>query len=314
MPRHATIPPGDRQEADRLRDVLVHLQSEGVLPGLADDDAREVLVAQLIESERRSRYISQLRRMKLSPAALTGRGGSFDPLKGAILKSRLGDHDEACWLVLISVHFGRNRNTGWQLAGDFYNQLDQGARWDWATTSGDVIGMRGWLDANLSALRSRGGHFGNHRKYQSLDPWTSTGTGQVLSSYVDWVGTGTHMERFADVTKSAVSAQERFAATCRSVAAVTGFGRVAQFDYVAMLGKMGLADVEADCAHLAGATGPLAGARLLLDGTESSTSRPADLEVRLSPVQQALKISFDVLEDAICNWQKSPRAFVPFRG
>lgn len=249
--------------------------------------------------------------MNLSSAAL---GSAFDPLKGAILKRRAGDHDEACWLVLLSVHFGRNRTTGWQLAGDFYNQLGQGARWDWVTTSGDVTGMRGWLDANLSALKSRGGHFGNHRKYQSLDPWTPTGTGQVLATYVDWVGPGTHQDKFAGVTKTAASARERFAALCRSVASVTGFGRVAQFDYVAMLGKIGLADVEADCAHLVGASGPLAGTRLLLDGITTSTSKAVDLERRLAPIQQALEVSFDILEDAICNWQKSPSDFVPFRG
>lgn len=314
MPKHAVIPPGDRDEAERLRGVLTGLRSTGVLPGISDDHCRDVLVAQLIESQRRRRYIARLRELDLSPAALDGAGGSFDPLKAAILKSREGEHDEACWLVLLSVHFGRNRKSGWQLAGDFYGQLGQGATWDWPSTSDDVVGMRGWLDANLGALRARGGHFGNHRKYQSLDPWTSTGTGQVLASYVEWVGAGTHSERFAQASVAATTPRERFAALCRSVAAVTGFGRVAQFDYVTMLGKIGLVDVDADCAHLTGATGPLAGARLLLDGSASSTCSAASLEVRLSPVQQTLGVPFDVLEDAICNWQKSPSDFVPFRG
>lgn len=314
LPKHAVIPPGDRAEADRLRGILTELHSTGALPGLTDDDARDVLVAQLIESERRLRYIARLREMSLSPAALDGASSGFDPLKGAILKSRGGDHDEACWLVLLSVHFGRNRRTEWQLAGDFYGQLGQGGAWDWATTSADVIGMRGWLDTNLSALKARGGRFGNHRKYQSLDPWTPTGTGQVLASYVDWVGPGTHMRRFAEVTMAAATPQQRFAALCRSVGAVAGFGRVAQFDFVTMLGKIGLADVEADCAHLAGATGPLAGTRQLLDGSPASASRALTLEARLAPIKDALGVSFDVLEDAICNWQKSPKDFVPFRG
>jgi hypothetical protein len=78
--------------------------------------------------------------------------------------------------------------------------------------------------------------------------------------------------------------------------------------------KMGLVDIEADSAHLLGATGPLAGARLLLDGDKRSSSAARDLESRLSLVQAALGVPFDVLEDALCNWQKSPRNFVPFRG
>lgn len=314
LPRHAIIPPGDRAEADRLRDVLTDLHSKGHVPGITDHDSRDVLVAQLIESQRRLRFIARLREMDLSPVALDGTSGRFDPLKGAILMSRRGDHDEACWLVLLSVHFGRNRRSEWRLAGDFYSQLGQGGTWNWASTSADVSGMRGWLDANLSVLKAGGGQFGNHRKYQSLDPWTPRGTGQVLASYVDWAGAGTHADRFAEVTETASTPQQRFAAMCSSVGAVTGFGRVAQFDFVTMLGKIGLADVVADCAHLAGATGPLVGTRQLLDGSPTSGSRATALEARLAPIQDALGVSFDVLEDAICNWQKSPKNFVPFRG
>lgn len=309
------VAPVDREEARRLRGVLADFQaSADPLPGLPDDVHIDVLVAQLIESQRRTRYVQRLLGMQLSPAALDGTGGSFDPLKGAILKERAGDYDEACWLVLLSVHFGKNRQSGWKLAGDFYSRLGDGELWDWPATSGDIIGMRGWLDANGNALRRRGGGFGNHRKYESLNAWETTGTGQVLATYVEWVGDGTHAERFAQVAPASLTPSERFAALYASLRPVARFGRAARFDFVTTLGKLGLADVEADSPHLSGATGPLAGARLLMDGNTHSRSRASSLEARLIPVQQALGVSFDVLEDALCNWQKSPSHFVPFRG
>jgi hypothetical protein len=284
------------------------------LPGVADEPNLNSFVAQLIESQRRNRYIERLLDMPLSPASLTGPGGSFDPLKGAILKQRAGDHDEGCWLVFLSVHFGKNRRTGWQLAGDFYGRLGQRGTWDWMSTSGDVLQMRGWLDANYEALRSAGGRFGNHRKYESLKAWSDSGTGHVIATYVDWVGGEQHAERFANMAAGSTTPRERFAALYKSLGSVGRFGRTARFDYLSTLGKLALADVEADCAHLGGATGPLTGARLLLDGDPTSNSRSAQLERRLAGVRCALGVTFDVLEDALCNWQKSPSVFVPFRG
>ncbi|GAA4421289.1 hypothetical protein GCM10023169_14010 [Georgenia halophila] len=315
LPRRMMVPPADRDEANRLRDILIGLkESHDLLPGLAGEVPIEVLVGQLIESQRRARYIQRLRSMQLGPAALNGTGSNFDPLKAAILKQRGGDHDEACWLVLLSTHFGRNRRTGWQLAGDFYGRLGHGDLWDWPSTSADVVEVRAWLEANRSALRARGGGFGNHRKYESLNAWERTGTGQVLATYVAWVGDGTHAERFAEIAPDALSPRERFASLYRSLDSVSRFGRTARFDFLSTLGKIGLVELEADSAHLSGATGPLAGSRLLLDGSRRSRSRVRDLEARLSPVQQALDVSFDVLEDALCNWQKSPQDFMPFRG
>ena len=315
MANQIRLPPGDRDEAGRLREVLGALRTGAdALRGLPDDDHLDVLVAHLIESQRRTRYIERVMHMPLSPAALDGASGGFDPLKGAMLKLRAGDHDEACWLVLLSVHFGRHRRAGWQLVGDFYTRLCDGERWDWPSTSADVIAMRGWLDVNFSDLRSRGGRFGNHRKYESLNAWDPTGTGHVLATYVDWVGGGSHADRFADIGPPTMTAQQRFAVVYSSLDPVGRFGRTARFDFLNMLGKLGLVDVEADSAHLSGATGPLAGARLLLDGSRASASRAAALEARLAPVQRALGVPFDVIEDALCNWQKSPVDFVPFRG
>jgi hypothetical protein len=34
----------------------------------------------------------------------------------------------------------------------------------------------------------------------------------------------------------------------------------------------------------------------------------------LVPLREELDVGFDVIEDALCNWQKSPAEFKPFRG
>lgn len=309
------VPPADRDEAARLHRLLGAVQaSSDPLPGLVDEGRLEVFVGQIVESQRRVRYIRRLLTMHFSPSVLDGSSASFDPLKAAILKQRTGDIDEAIWLIFLSTHFGRHIRTGWQLAGDFYSRLGEAGAWDWRSTSGATLEMRAWLDMHYSALRARGGRFGNHRKYESLNAWESTGTGQVLETYIAWVGDAMHRDKLAQIAPYTLQPRERFAALYRSLDSVARFGRTARFDFLCMLGKMNLTNIEADSAYLSGATGPLAGARLLLDGSKDSTSRPRDLEARLEFLQQTLLVPFDVLEDALCNWQKSPNVFVPFRG
>ena len=59
---------------------------------------------------------------------------------------------------------------------------------------------------------------------------------------------------------------------------------------------------------------PFASARLLFTGDEMTSIGPADLDAWLIALDSDLDVGMQVLEDALCNWQKSPREFVPFRG
>jgi hypothetical protein len=99
----------------------------------------------------------------------------------------------------------------------------------------------------------------------------------------------------------------------RSVLQVRRFGRTGAFDYCATISKLGLAAIEPGMAGLVGATGPLDGARLLVL-EPGQRGRTRALEAALAPLQAELGVGFDALEDALCNWQKSPDEFKPFRG
>jgi Alpha-glutamyl/putrescinyl thymine pyrophosphorylase clade 3 len=49
---------------------------------------------------------------------------------------------------------------------------------------------------------------------------------------------------------------------------------------------------------------------LLFGGHDS----PALLDTKLVQLEAQLEVGMQVLEDALCNWQKSPDRFKPFRG
>jgi hypothetical protein len=305
---------------DVLRPGLVNAlrryeEANGALPGIVQPERRAALVEQLVDSMRRTLYFEHLLNRDVSPGRADPSDNAFDPLRAAIFHERAGNRDEAFWLVFLFVHFGKHRRSGWRLIIDVYGQLDGGALWSWDAVAADVNAFRRWLDDHVDSIRSlqprRG--FGNHRKYESLGAWNENGTGAVVASYVDWVGAAGHDARIAHVTTGATTPYERFDELYGSVHAVRRFGRTGAFDYCATLAKLAFVAVKPSAACLAGATGPLAGARLLLSDPGQSMS-PAALENLLTPLRAELNVGFDVLEDALCNWQKSPTKFKPFRG
>src|SRR5258708_32589044 len=96
----------------------------------------------------------------------------------------------------------------------------------------------------------------------------------------------------------------------QSIESVSCFGRTARFDYLPMVGKLRLAAIDPPSTYMAGATGPVRGARLLFGSNENATT----LDRWLAELDTQLNVGMQVLEDALCNWQKSPEVFTPFRG
>ena len=115
--------------------------------------------------------------------------------------------------------------------------------------SADVTGFRDWLDAHRQDLAdpSRPHGFGNHRKYESLAGWTAAGTGSVVASYVAWVGDPPqHSIRFGAALAAADSdPHAAFDRLYQSMATVHRFGRLGRFDYLTMIGRIRLADIQA---------------------------------------------------------------------
>lgn len=312
MPRPA-VSPLDQALAQRLRESLDDYDATvRPLPGIASSAAKDTFVAQLVDSDRRRRFALRVATSDPDPKVLGEPLSAFDPHFAAVHCVRDGDFDEACWLVFLATHFGFHRRNRWALSGNFYRRLDAGQPWTWKTVSAEPAAVRAWLDSNRDALRSAGGPFGNHRKYESLAGGTPMGTGEAIESYVGWVGSS-HRALFDDLCVAG-SAQQSFAAVYASMADVARFGRTARFDYLTMLGKLGVVDLCPDKLCLQNSSGPLDAARLLVSGSAGVKTSAAELEGYLCDLGDHLGVTFDILEDGLCNWQKSPGRFISFRG
>jgi hypothetical protein len=287
------------------------------LPGIQDEANRESFLEQLLESIHRVEYIRLIDKRDVSQFRADASSDLFDPLKAAILHKRAGRIDEAFWMVFLSVHFGKHRKDGWRLARDIYGNLGKG-RWDWSRVSANPGSFRKWLAANEDVLKDAKirRRFGNHRKYESLDAWNPRGTGAAVETYVKWVKPPrTHMEMIREARKvGGDDPRKLFAYLYDSMDAVATFGRTAKFDYLTMIGKLQLAPIEPGSTYMNGATGPFKGSNLLFGGSIDSGLTRKDIDQSLVDMGAALKVGMQVLEDALCNWQKSPAKFKPFRG
>lgn len=280
------------------------------LRGVVPPENMLAFVAQLIDSLQRVMYVKTVRGRPISASRADPRSPIFDPIRAAVALSA-GRREEAFWLVFLATHCGRNLRTEWLLAAELYGALEA-APWTWARILNDPQSYVDWVEDNHETFR---GKFGNHRKYESLKPGPK-GTGAVVRSYVDWVTSyGSHAAMVAQAKARANgSARGAFGVLYQQMRAVLRFGRTGRFDYLTMLGKVGLADIEADSTYMDEATGPKRGARLLFDGRIDSNTGARTLEARVAALEHHLGVGMQVMEDAMCNWQKSPNVYLPFRG
>lgn len=311
--------PRDRARANALRKRLdSYAATIRNVPGAESETARATYIEQLVESLRRTEYVRMLASGDVSIIRTDARSVAFDPIRAAVFWARNGDFDEACWLIFNFVHFGKHSRTGWKLVGNIYGGLGHDRFWTWRRVSKDPSAFREWLRHNQATLR-RGrnrGMFGNHRKYETIDPDSPASTASVFSSYVVWIKAAkNHAELFNRARAKANSDPGKmFDVLYHSMADVQRFGRTARFDYLAMLGKIDLAPVEPAIPYLVGATGPLRGANLMFTGATASDLSVSALEGLVVDLGKRLGVGMQAMEDSLCNWQKSPESMLRFRG
>jgi hypothetical protein len=92
------------------------------------------------------------------------------------------------------------------------------------------------------------------------------------------------------------------------------FGRTGRFDYLTMVAKLGLWDIDPAHPYFGNAGGPVEGASLLFTNSKVETLPRSTLSGYVVELGDALGLNMQVMEDSLCNWQKSPEHYLPFRG
>ncbi|HHC6444107.1 TPA: hypothetical protein ACN35N_003568 [Vibrio parahaemolyticus] len=291
------------------------------LKGLEEPDNYTTLAKQLIDSVRRVEYITKIGERDISDLRKNPHSSLFDPLRAAWLYKFEGNINEACWLIFLSTHFGKHKRLGWQLCADVYGGLGTTV-WTWEKVTSEFSSFEQWFRlASLEMARDKiERRFGNHRKYESLRYDAYKPLHKVVHSYISWVGgSKDHEARFFEASSilGTTNPHILFDSLYRSMSCVLSFGRTAKFDYLTMLAKFEIVNIDPLTLYLTGATGPRQGANYLFYGKKSSDDTAQTLNEKINELAKEMpieKLSSQVLEDALCNWQKSPAKYIYFGG
>lgn len=302
--------PSRDAERRRLVAELTAAKAALGLAGLVDQATIETLALQFVASERREDYYKHVQAKPVSAARADPNSGAFDAERAVAHHMQQGNIDEAGWLIFLMTHFARPAGSKWLRLQDVYGKLGNG-RWDWATVTANPTAFYSWLDTNWQKIRGR---FGNHRKYTSLRPNAPIPMRKTVADYLGWIGPGGHAVFFANAVHAAGNDPHVIFDRLYNEMKIGTFARLGKFDYLSLVGRYGLAPIEAGSAYLKGATGPEAGARLLVDGSRNSLTPISLIQGKLDALDLRLKLGMTIMEDALCNWQKSPAKFIHYLG
>lgn len=197
----------------------------------------EILAMQLIESMKRISYFQVLSNRDISPRRTDPQDPIFDPVR-AILYLKDIDYDEACWLTFLLVYTAENYQTNWNFMRQLYGGVNETLTWELARNNPQMFPHL----ADMLSTSQRRPKFGNHRKYESLRRLP-----QVFDSYINLVKAyGGHKNLFRHTDFG--NKKEYFKWLFSIVESnICSFGRLSTFDYLSMMYKTGLANIEADC-------------------------------------------------------------------
>jgi hypothetical protein len=272
----------------------------------------DCFIDQIIHSLRRTHYIDTIKQRDISEARIYPNNNQFDPLKASIFHFKNKNIDEAIWLIYLSTFFGKNIDSGWNLLRLVY--LGDNSQWTFENISNNFKEFSKWYKESwkeISSTNSKKNKFGNHRKYSTLDPEKKLNPIDCFEDYIDKVGVN-HESLFNFIEENSKIKKVSKFSLIYKYSNYKGFGRMSKFDFSSMICKIGVIESEIDRAFINKSTGPLSGLKDLLD---NQNIKPQEAELVFNKINDLLDLGpfrGQVLEDAICNWQKSPNKFKKF--
>ncbi len=208
------------------------------------------------------------------------------------------------WYIYVATYFGKSNTSKWKLFNKATFKDDHSL-----ITLEDILENREDYFSYLRGLNFfNNGKYSNHRKYtkKSLD-----GGKGVFSSFYFLIE---NLDLFTPAKATP------FEEVYRNALKIPNFGRMAAFDFTCNLCKCGLYVNEPESMYQSHSTGPLSALNdmLILSGVKNVTK---NLQISLGDellswfkTNSDIYMLAQVLEDSICNWQKSPNEHIRFFG
>lgn len=208
------------------------------------------------------------------------------------------------WIIFLATYFGKSDTSGWKL----FNRAAFDGNYELISFEKVVKDVNKYFNYLQSFDFFEGTKYSNHRKYTKKSLLGEKG---VFNS-MDYI-----TNNIKDFTqKDRLSFNDAYLRSQK----IPSFGRLSAFDFTSSLVKCSLNVEEPKSMYAENSTGPMQALKLILDLTKSiNTSRDARIKlsydlVRFFEENSDIFMTGQVLEDAICNWQKKPDEYRYFRG
>ena len=207
------------------------------------------------------------------------------------------------WILYLATYFGKSNQSGWELF--------KRATFDRKKSIMLFQDIQKDRDEYFRCLASfdffDGCSYSNHRKFTAK---RLTGEKGVFES----------MEYFVkNINQYSFGYRIDFHSIYKGAQKIPNFGRLGAFDFASSLVKCGFDVAEPESMYGENSTGPLNAIGLLLRLTNGDSSQKAKLQLCSDLMEWFQKNSNifmvgQVLEDAVCNWQKNPSTYIWYRG
>lgn len=207
------------------------------------------------------------------------------------------------WVLYIATYFGKSSKSNWEL----FNR----ATFDNNKSIMLFEDIRKDLNKYFTYLSSfnffDGCAYSNHRKFTAKRLNGQKGVFESMEYIVE------------NIDQYSVENKMDFDSMYKLAQKIPNFGRLAAFDFSCSLVKCGLIVEEPQSMYGEHSTGPLNAIGLLLKLTNNSSSLEAKLRLCSDLMQwfqnnSNIFMVGQVLEDAICNWQKNTSYYIQYRG
>lgn len=275
---------------------------EDLLQGKISDNAISNLSKQTKDSIRRIKIYDNYRE-RANLAVEQNR--PFDSTNNPLVLAQRADLSiqNRIWVIYLATYFGKSETSSW----DLFNR----ASFDKNKTFIKIEMIRANTQKYFEYLQSfdffETTKFSNHRKYTKKALVGNKGFFRSMNYVLE------NLESF--IQEQEFEFDEMFLLSKR----IPNFGRLAAFDFSSSLVKCGLNVKEPLSMYARNSTGPLRALGLLLrltDSVDTDNTRKelSDDLVRWFNEHSNIFMAGQVLEDAICNWQKNPNTYTLYKG
>lgn len=217
-------------------------------------------------------------------------------------RSDLNSQNRA-WIVYLATYFGKSNKSKWALFHRAtFNQDQSIIKFDQIQAD---------LDNYFKYLSSfdffQDCDYSNHRKFTAKKLLGSKGLFRSMEYFVN------NIELYS--SKDEMEFHKMYLLSQKT----PSFGRLAGFDFTSSLVKCGFKIEEPKSMYADHSTGPLQALELLLKLTKNNSSKASQKQLSSDLMEWFLKnskifMTGQVLEDAICNWQKDTRKHIRYIG